>query len=495
MSAFRSRTRRGIAAHYSRFNLIWIVLAALPILHVPCVYAHSTFEWALDGDIGWEQNPGYFPSGRLHGLNQLPSFITYEGGSVFYNISTPTLRARLAGTAGYIDYLNGNYPGRIIGSIDGQALYTLRPHYLYWMINETFGQATTNVLAGATTLNSTNVNMFSTGPQLLLPINYKWHIQLDATAGSVTYQTPIYPNDKRITANADLIDDMSAVSNAALEANYDNIQYSSYAFNYQGTELSSYSLESLYGHYAAYDQRDYASIDIGDGLIQQAGIVSQSPMLHLTFKRELSPHISAALSLAHDQTDSAAQFAHILITERLPTSLNNIDYHPIQENLANGPMQIESAVVSATWQGVRTRLELALNVSRDDYIDNAKWNSQSYGVQGYFLHRLTRLVDVKAQASEEHESYASIFSHYDLSIASVILGWHATQDTQITFGYRFERQSSNMGLYSYTDNSLFIGFRYSPFTYIGFANQMPTSFSGVGGPGADAQLLGPNAYY
>lgn len=466
--------------------------------------AHNTLEWALDGAAGWDQNPGYLPGLNLGHLSGGSSFSLYTGGSLFYTLLTPKLRVDLAGTAGYLKYSNSSYPSHVIASIDGKAQYTLLSRVLFWNADETFGQATTNVLAGPSTLNSTNINMFSTGPELIVPITYLWHFRFNASAGRTIYQNHTYPNDTRLQGSAALVHDISRYTNMALQGTYEKIQYSSSGL-YQGVSLaglgyqnypySSYSLESAYLHYALQGFRNNVSVDAGEGFITQSGRTTTSPMIHLNLQHRFTPHLSGAILLAHDQTDTAAQFSHSLIYGRLPTSLNNLSYRPVSQNLINGPVQTESVVTSATWTAPRTQFEVNANYSKNHYVDNSQWNSTTYGVGAYFLHRFTRHVDLKLNASEERNTYASLFTHDNTLDASALLGWHVTRDTQLTFGYRFSRRSANRGGYSYIDNSLYIGFRFSPFSYVGFSNAMPTSFSGVGGTGPIVPINTPSVYY
>ena len=491
-----SRGSNGRVFHSSTRKLLLISAGVLcaSLWRLPAAYSHNTLEWALDGAMGWDQNPGYLPSGPGHSLAGGSSASSYAGGSLFYTLLTPTLRMNLAGTAGYLKYFNSAYPSHTVASIDGQAQYTVLPRILFWNANETYGQATTNVLAGPSTLNSTNINMFSTGPELIVPITYLWHFRFTASAGRTIYQSHIYPNDTRVDGSASLVHDISRYTNAALEGTYEKIMYSSSGLA-TGYPYSSYSLEAAYAHWSLQGFRNNVGIDVGEGFITQAGRTTTSPMIHLNFQHRFTPHLNGALLLAHDQTDTAAQFSHSLIYGRLPTSLNNLSYRPISQNLINGPVQTESVVASATWMAPRTQIEANTNYSQNHYVDNSQWNSVTYGVGAYFLHRLTRHLDIKLNASEERNNYASLYTHDTTLNGSALVGWHVTRDVQLSFGYRFERRSANHGGYSYTDNSIYVGIRFSPFSYVGFSNSMPTSFSGVGGTGPIVPINTPSVYY
>ena len=483
------------SAFRSRLLLIFSACALCSSAFNPVIaYSHNTLEWALDGAVGWDQNPGYLPGTSLSNAAGRSSFTSYAGGSLFYTLLTPTLKLDLAGTAGYLKYLNSAYPSHAIASIDGQAQYTVLPRVLFWNANETFGQATTNVLAGPSTLNSTNINMFSTGPEFILPITYLWHLRFNASAGRTIYQNNTYPNDTRLDGSAALVHDISRYTNAALEGTYEKILYSSTGL-YPGYPYSGYSLEAAYLQWSLEGYRNNLSVDAGEGFITQSARTTASPMIHVNIEHRFTPHLSGALLLAHDQTDTAAQFNHLLINGRLPTSLNNLNYRPISQNLINGPVQSESAALSATWTAVRTKFSVNANFSQNHYVDNTQWNSKTYGVGAYFLHRITRHLDLKLRASDERNDYASLFTHDTTLNGSALVGWHLTRDTQLTFGYHFESRSANRGGYSYVDNSIYIGFRFSPFSYVGFNNQLPTSFSGVGGSGPNVPINTPSVYY
>ena len=177
------------------------VLVALSAATVPGL-ASATVDWTLDGNVGYDTNPGrvsHDPKG---------SATLYGGGTLTVDESRPRLDAKVGANVGYLEYLTGGYGGQPLGSASADLRYALIPKTLFWSLDDRFGQGTSNVLAPASPSNRVNVNTFSTGPSLVLPLNSVTRMQADARYGIDTFGGGTLPDDTRYTGSLGLIRQM-----------------------------------------------------------------------------------------------------------------------------------------------------------------------------------------------------------------------------------------------------------------------------------------------
>ncbi len=80
----------------------------------------------------------------------------------------------------YRNYLDGTYSDEVIGAIDAEATFKLRPEQLHWSVRDYYTQAMRDPLAEFTPDNWQGVNVFSTGPDLIFRFGRTTRAELGA---------------------------------------------------------------------------------------------------------------------------------------------------------------------------------------------------------------------------------------------------------------------------------------------------------------------------
>lgn len=436
-----------------------IAAAVALVLSCATTSAHESLNWALDSAVGYDQNPGLGVTAE-NARAPIPSMSEYTGGSLFYNLADTRLKAHVVGTAGYLDYLGGAYPGHTLASVDAQVQYTLVPKSLYWTLDETFGQATTNFFAGASALNSTNVNLLSTGPQWILPLSSDWRFSAGAQGGFLKYDSDKFASDRRLSGNSALIHDLSHLSSLSLQLTYQHIGYASQPTLNLNGPAASYAREDLFVSYNHTGIRNTISVDLGEGRVQQHLKTSYDPTARLTVYHRVSPYLNVGVIAEQQQSDTAQQFVHQLNVRGLPSPSSNLNYNPIEQDLVSVPLKVDEVRLVAKYKVPRWVWQGEAGLLTNRYFGAAQENFTERRLDTSLTHRFNRSLDGELRVfAEEHHFYFDDGSTRATRLEAT-LGYHLSAHMLVTANVHHQTQAATIGRYNYQDTGVYIGFRY-----------------------------------
>jgi len=102
-----------------------------------------------------------------------------------YRELTSSVQAFVQATAEYRHYAHETYSDYVTGIADAVGVWHIAPRQFVWLAEDTYRQLLENPTASATPDNLTNVNVFSTGPDLLLRFTPVSAFQIGGRGGSV----------------------------------------------------------------------------------------------------------------------------------------------------------------------------------------------------------------------------------------------------------------------------------------------------------------------
>jgi hypothetical protein len=91
-------------------------------------------------------------------------------GGLAYRENSADLAARLLGQVEYRDYSRNTYDDETVLLLDAAAVWTINPQRLIWTLEDRFDQLPQDATLADTPDNREAVNVFNTGPDLLLPL-------------------------------------------------------------------------------------------------------------------------------------------------------------------------------------------------------------------------------------------------------------------------------------------------------------------------------------
>ena len=428
--------------------------------------AAAVVDWSLNGSTGYDTNPGRLSQGSSG------SATLFGGGTLTVDEHRPRLDTTVGGNLGYQEFLSNGYRGQLVGSVVGTLRYALVPKTLFWSVDDTFGQGTSNALAAATPANRTNVNVFSTGPTLVLPLNGVMRLQADARYGRDTYENGYQPNDDRYSGTLGLIRQLSPASSLGLNLDYAKVQYSARNTTSIPTlpggnlfQAADYDRQSAFLRYTASDKRNTLSLDAGASKVNQANQTFNSPLVRLNLSHRVSSYWSVTASGGREFTDGAQNFASSVRHSGVP--LPNTPPPGVPQStqtlpLTNQPLRTDSGSASATFQATRTTFSFGGGVSHDHFLLTTRSDDNRTDANVSFSRRLSPFSDLHLGASYEYRDFVNIAVSDRTTYANATYSWQIDPAFRVYTSYNYEKRNSSTHVYSYTDNRFVLGITYTP---------------------------------
>lgn len=155
-----------------------------------------------------------------------------------YLENTADLVARVFAQATYYDYQDDTFSDESVYNLNSSLLWTISPQRFTWTVEDTYEEKRISATAVDTPDNRTDVNVFSTGPDVYLRLNPVNTLALGARAGNVSASDTNIDND-RFSASARWLYEANSFSTysinlQAADVNYDdpasNVDYSRHDF-------------------------------------------------------------------------------------------------------------------------------------------------------------------------------------------------------------------------------------------------------------------------
>lgn len=426
--------------------------------------ARATVDWSLNGSVGYDDNPGRVSSGESG------SATAFLGGQLTVDEHRPRLDATAGANIGYQEFLSGGYTGQFVGSVSADIRYALVPKMLFWSADERFGQGTANVLAPASPSNRVDVNTFSTGPTLILPLNSVTRIQADARIGLDSFGGNTLPDDTRYTGSLALIRQLSPLSTLSLNGDYTKVDYGSFSGYNPAIDpvdyaaLGDYERESAFVRYVTRGKRDTLTFDVGAARVKQDNQTFDSPLARMDWNHRLSGWWSLDLSAGREYTDGALNFGNAVDHSGIPLpnqGPTGILYTTQNLPLTNQPMRSDYGRASLAFSSVRTTFTVGANYARDRFVIVQADDDNRYGADVGVTRRMTPFSDIHVGVAYQVRQFVYLNDNDKTTYANVMYNWQFDPSFQFFAGYNFEKRDSTAG-YSYTDNRVFIGLRYTP---------------------------------
>ena len=430
--------------------------------------ADAYIDWSLNGQVGYDDNPGRVEHGAQG------STTAYVGATVAVDESRPRLDTTIGANIGYLDYLQGGYTGQVNGSASVDIRYALVPKVLFWTVDDHFGQGTANVLAPASPENRIQVNTFTTGPTLVLPLNSVTRVRADARVGFDTFSDETLPNDTRYTGSLALIRQLTPLSDLSLNGDYTKVSYRYGSGDYTGQfpgetsaaleSYGDYDRESAFVRYETSNKRTRWNVDLGAARINQDGQTFNSPLVRAAWDHKVSAFWSVNLAGGREYTDGAQAFGTAIDRSGIPlpnTPPSGNVYTTQTLPLTNQPMRTDSGRAGIAFVGTRTTFNAGVDVARDRFVLAIESDDNRTGADFGVTRRLTPYSDLHAGASYQVRQFVGIGESDRTTYGNVLYNYRIDPSFQLYCGYNFEKRVST-SYYSYTDNRVMIGVRYTP---------------------------------
>lgn len=346
----------------------------------------------------------------------------------------------------HLDFFQHTYNDEFIGNFLGQVRVNLAPDLLSWVFTDNFGQAPLQPLAPITPANQENINYFTTGPALTLPLGKTTYLDLTGGYGKVNFQTS--PLDStRLNGALGLLHDLSPTSSISLNVREESIRFQN------DQENPDYDRQEAFGRFDTKGSRTELGLDLGYSRLNQTGAHFNTPLARLDISRRVSPDSTIGLALGHDYSDGADSFR--IVQGVGGATLNT---QPIVE--AAAPFVSNYATLAWNFKYARTELDLSASYFRDRYDTDSTLNNERTVVAALVSRQVAPVLQLAFSEYLVRWQFDTGNQSATESDTGLQMTWRAGRHLSVFLGYFLAKGNSDIDIFKYTENRIWLSIGY-----------------------------------
>jgi hypothetical protein len=403
--------------------------------------APDAFDWMVRAGVTVTDNVNRTDADKLSDT------IPEVGLRLSVNENRPNLQTKIESDLEYQDYTKHTYPNEVIGGLAGTALFSAIPDRLAWAVQDNFGQTRANALAAETPANRQNVNVFTTGPDVALPLDTQTSIALQARWTKSSFGQDLADNEQEL-GTLSLIRKLSAETAVSINVSHQHVGYDQ---DIPG-EDNDYNVDSAYFGVVAGGPRTTLNLDAGATVLHDFEGDKTAPLVHLAFSRLLTPRTRLVIDGGTNFSDAAQVF-------RVQQAIGGIVIGGNDVIVGSDPLRSDYGALMWIFAGARTRLQLGIDAERERHERNFILDREREGGSLNITHRLSPTVDlllVGVYGRQDFQTSNLILKDW---LASASVAWQISRNFSLVGRVaRGVGTSGEVVAYNYTENraSLFL---------------------------------------
>ena len=400
------------------------------------------------GAPGYEIQLGVIESDNIERLptGGTNATIGVEELGLTWHDKRPWLDADIDADVGHLNYFQHTYADQFIGNFLGQVKVDLAPDLLTWGFSDNFGQVPIQPLAPITPANQENINFFSTGPTLSLPLGQTTRLDVTGQYDRVNYQRS--PLDGVIlTGGVGLQHDLSPGTTIAVDARDDSVRFSNDQLN------PDYQRQEAFARFDTKGSRTELDIDLGYSRLRLPGANDSIPLARLDLSRRVSTNSTIGVAVGHDYSDGADSF-------RLVQAVGgaNLNTQPIVA--AAAPFVGSYGTLGWNFKYARTVLNLGLSYFRDRYRTDPTLDNERTVADALVARQISPTMQLALTEYLVHWHFDSDDQNATTTDTALQLTWRVGTRLTVFLSYYLAKGSSNVPAFVYTENRVWLSIGY-----------------------------------
>jgi hypothetical protein len=384
---------------------------------------------------------------RLTPTDKRSDTIATAGFDLTWEERRRTYDADVTADVQYLDFLRHSYSGEVVGNVLGNLHLILLPQVLRWTVSENFGQSSIDPAAASTPNNRENLNNFSTGPDLSLPLGPTDALLVNARYSNVKYQVSDLSSN-RYSAGVGARHELSAASGVSLNVQDELIRFA------DGESNPDYDQQEAYIRYDATGARTRMNFDVGYTRLKLPTEQVGGLLARLEVTRQLSPSQSVTFTAGHDYSDAGTEFV-------LLQALGGANLATQAIGASSSPFKQNYVTVGWAFQARRTGFGLDAGHFKLVYEESNLLDEQRSTAGAHITRQLTPKVQAGLSVSYLKEEFRNLgggnYNQLD-TIAQVTyrINTKLTVDIELARTHR----DSDLASQTYTDDRAWLKFKY-----------------------------------
>lgn len=428
-------TRR--SARGARTTALWCAVCAV-LSATTAAAATASF------DIGAERSDNIARTAT----NEQAETTATARGALALSVERPRLKGNVNADLRYRSYLENTFDDEIIGGTNVNLELALVRERLAWLVQDNFGQVARDRRAVETPDNRRNLNVFSTGPNLTLPLGNRTSLNVGGQWTRADYEDSDL-NNESVKGSVGLSRQLSEQTSLSVYGTGTETDYGGNLL------FQTYRIKSAFLRFDANGARTTLSADGGYTEASRGDVSNGGVLAHLNISRKVGAYSSLGLTAGSEFQDTAAQFR--LDQTQLGVVPGN------QDTVVAGDV-FRSNYVFLTFgtQRDRTSFNVGVNATRQRH--EAQSNLDRDFVRGTvsLSRRATERVDVELHGAYIDEDFvgagAVTFKEWSAG-AGVRL--QLSQSVGMRLSVNHYDGSSDDGSRNYQENRAYLGFGYT----------------------------------
>jgi len=396
---------------------------------------------ALQGGISHSDNLLLSPEDKRDDV------VPFAGFAVDYTHKSNKLFVDAQGVLDWVEYLEHSYHSTAQGTLNGVARWGSADDLFQWTAKDSFGQASDDPLSAPSVANMENINYFSTGPRVNLPLGGHNQLSLYGLYSDTEYQrSPFDSYD--VTGGATLSHALSSSSNIALDVSTRRT-----SFRDQPPD-TTYDLRSAYLSYDAEIARTTISAEAGYNQLRRAGVTSGGDLLSLQIARRISYTSTVYLRGEDDYLSAGDALSTQLITP-IPVAVPGL--------ATAQPYKDRKLAAGWNFSGVRSTLSLQASAERESFVEQSTYDRKDLTIEAMFERRLRPTLLARLVVTHSNDKFENVDARLTDSAVEASL-WRTFGRLSMSLSYRWRRRTvggaPNDVATPYVENLESVGFSY-----------------------------------
>jgi len=424
-----------------RAGLTLAVLATLACMSVrPSHAAEPGYE--IQVGVGESDNIERLPSG---GTDET---IATEEVDFAWHEKRPWFDADVDADVSHVDFLQHTYPDEFIGNFIGSSKVNFVPEVFSWDFADNFGQTPLNPLAPITPDNRENINYFSTGPVLSLPLAQELKLVLMGEYGRVDYEDGLSPLDNnRMTGTVGLLHQMSRDTNISVNVRDERVDFQNDLIN------PDYNRQEAFARFDTKGSRTELGVDLGYGRLLMSGADEGTYVARLDITRRVSPYSTVGLSFGHDYSDGADSFV-------LLQAANGANLNTPTALQTGAPFLITYASLAWNFERERTTTSLTASYFKDQYQLDSGLNNDVVLGSIRIARQVSPLLQVALGEYVDREHFTTGGDTATEADTGLQVTWRAGRSISVFFSYYLAKGFSDLEIGKFTENRVWLSIGY-----------------------------------
>ncbi|MFO1456165.1 MAG: hypothetical protein U1F18_07960 [Steroidobacteraceae bacterium] len=351
-------------------------------------------------------------------------------------------------------YLQGGYDPETLPQLSGIATWHIMPERLSWFVRDDYGQVGGLSFGEIRPIVRENINYFTTGPTLTVPLGGRNELELGGSYADV-HTSGAGVDSNRYQGSAQLRRRISDRRNAGLNFSYTKIDYDA------AVSLSGYDRSVASARFASNARRGTLLAEVGASRVTRPGRAADTARLfNFELDRRLGSRSTLALRLSSESSDAADAFRDGIGSSITPGSGDS------QLPLNGEPFMLDSASLEWSHASVRLTTQVRLLREKERYDDTGFADRERTGMALSGAYRWSSRDESRAAIRHERNASDDV-AFRDRNWSFEVGHTHRiARELYATLNYMHFRREREVVTTNQSENRwmLTISFRPSPFT-------------------------------